>query len=362
MEEQAQFKREIAARRRVRNMLDRQLGLLGNIRTRIEPWCGEARSRVASVFDRQMKKLPKDIDRLTAEIGRIDVQLRAAQFAYLVLTVMAKKGGLSFYAGVVRAILRNPESPREELRSFGHLIDGNVRHEELKFAMIGDRQTNDIEPPSRLLGPGHMVTVRLLSGSYAEKEPPQAKYEFPPTFLADTLAQAKALLLCKNTWDSIRCIGDPPAFNWDVDFGNPGFFPRSPAGTAKGGEIADLRIGIDHILYGIAYTKDAQSITSRVCAGVLAEHLSRSDSGYEKTLNRCDRLPVEGGPESPLPVRRARVLSRLIEAGFHPPQGDSGRMRQQIEELRRVLENRTPRPDDVLREIERALESLHRGP
>ena len=129
-----------------------------------------------------------------------------------VITRMGQKGYL--YPGPVRAILRNPASPLAQLRHFETLIEPLSPNTKSKFAMIGDRQTKDITPPGRLLGE-NIVTIRLhsLSDAVDAKEVEADRTaDSPPQFVADTLAQAKAILLHKKTWGSIRCASRPAYF------------------------------------------------------------------------------------------------------------------------------------------------------
>lgn len=241
-----------------------------------------------------------------AQTEAVQTRERAGQFAGIVLERMGLKGAAPFYAAAVRAILLNPWSPLNELKSFDHLIRGSRPDVTMKFAMVGDRQTLDVEAPMNLLGPRNVLTIRLVSGKYAEQEKLAAKHEHEPMCVAYTLAQAKAIILSKDAWSEIACVGDPPVFNWTVDVGNPEYFPAGAEGPPQ-------RIGLDFVTCGAAMPAATYPIINRICAGILVEHLDRC---RDKAERNAILEPYLGQKLAADPRHRIRVLSSLESAGF----------------------------------------------
>ncbi len=251
---------------------------------------------------------PRSADLLT-QVAQLDqkkttaaARLETAAFVDNVLTRMAHKLDVAFYAAAVRAILRNPRYPLDELRSFAHLIDGSKPKTRMKFAMIGDRQTNDIEPPTKLLKREHLLTIRLVSGRYAVEEPPEKAYDHPPTFVAHTLAQAKAIFLSAGPWRDIVCATDPPVFNWKVNIAKRQYLPS---------DERDDTIGLDHVTCGIEMPTPTFHIINTICSGILVEHLARCDA-HDREAILMPYLNEHGGKD-----RKARIrgLCAIVKTG-----------------------------------------------
>ncbi len=178
---------------------------------------------------------------------------------------MREKKRVTFYAGVIRAIFHDPISPRDQLVSWDKLVSDSPSREKIKFAMIGDRNRNDIIPPQELLGKERVLTIRMLSEKYFDEDdqPPQ-----PATYTVSTLAQAKAILLSRVAWDGIRCTAEPPFFNYVVaaDREESEHKPKSSEDEQK--------IGIVHVLFGVDMAE--YSLIHRVFASILCEFLRRA--------------------------------------------------------------------------------------
>lgn len=249
--------------------------------------------------------------------------MKVVDFVQRVITRMGLKGYL--YPGAIRAILRSPASPRSQLRHFEKLIEPSSPNNKLKFAMIGDRQTKDMQPPAELLGK-HIVTIRLHSLGYAVDEEEKAadrKADPPPQFLADTLAQAKAILLHKDTWKFIQCTSDPPIFNCKVEVSPADFYPEK-------GDTEVSRIGLDYIICGC---KIAYRMTRRICAGILVEHLVQSEEKARQAVLAPYLSP--GSATRPPVAERATLLcagaSRFVaprRSGFVPSAAGAGNRRR----------------------------------
>lgn len=319
---------------------------------------GEALSAINTVRDlieEQERRIPDDYyDKARNSVDRLKTEIRATEFSELVLKRVQEKRVLSFYAAVVRAILREPDFPREALRSFDQLLGKKPIISKLKFAMIGDRQKNDIAPPSELLGDHGILTIRLLCGQYAIDEPPADTDTPQPQFIVGTLAQAKAILLSKIPWQTVKCMGDPPLFNWAVDLVNPDAWPRK-----TGDKIDDAVIGLNYILHGIRYSDDSTA-TRKICSGVLAEHLVRYPKDISKVIEACVRLPQRRIWPDAGPIARCLVLSSLVEAGLRSPTlpaHDAKSVRDQLQLDKEHLDNwpSSERLSAVLSKVQRAL-------
>jgi len=348
-EERSRLERELAEKQTKVEALRRKLqdlaGIKGYITSMIPPEAGAAHV-VEEGFGPHLWPLPQEIKDLEAHIRRVKLQFDAVKFVGLVLKRMAKKGGRAFYAAVIRAILRNPESPRDELRSFAHLIDGRLKKAELKFAMIGDRLDNDIEPPSLVLGPEHIATVHLRSGTYAGPDRTVAR-GVPPRYVADTLAQVKAILLDKETWDGLPCKGDPQVFDWAVNF-NERLQVRDGSG--------DYSVGVDLLLQGIRHATDPRSIVSRICAGILAERLGQHPEEFEGVLNACAELDADS--EETRVGTNALVLCGLVNAGLGDVAELAEKIRQRLGKFETDLQAYAPRTDEVLAKLKQAAAKL----
>lgn len=236
----------------------------------------------------------------------MEKRLRTAGFVDTVLGRLADKAGLSFYAAVIRSILRNQRSPVEELRSMRRLRDVQRRFRPMKIAMIGDRHTKDIRPPLKLLGRDRLLTIRIVSGRYANdpKEPLAGRDETEaPTFIAYTLAQAKALLLAKSVWERVKCADDPPIFGWRI-------LVEDKEADHRPDKLAEDEpvVGLNFVLCGVEMPRDEFSIISGICGGVLAEHLLHCDEqGRDAILSIY--LNAESGK---VPAERVRALRSFV--------------------------------------------------
>ena len=234
-------------------------------------------------------------------------QQKVADFVQWVLDRLAYKGGLSFYAAALRAILRKPHRPLDELRAFRHLLDQSTPRTKIKFAMVGDRQDNDIEPPTILLGQDHLLTIRLLSGKYAKKEIETAP-DNAPLYTLSTLAQAKCVLLSQEAWQTIHCSNDPTIFNWTIvyDPKTEPFIIRKPDDPSPSVSCTLLRCGIE--------MPSTFRLIRRVCAGVLAEGLSKLDKANRMNILRPYLEPSAQRINEDAIVR-VRALSALVLSG-----------------------------------------------
>jgi FMN phosphatase YigB (HAD superfamily) len=236
------------------------------------------RYEILNSFNDETKKY--EDDHFTQEQIRIflneDLYLKrkiTIDFVDKVITRLSSKGGISFYATVIRSILNNPDKPLESLNDFGKLVDMELPNNPFRFAMIGDRQENDIEPVSKLLHKEYIRTIRLLSSTYFREEPFSEDYENNPNFIVHTLAQAKALLLSEQIWDNVFCTYDPPFFCWKVEFEKSG---REILPLDK--EIFNpsnvfLSVGLDIILNGMEMPSFTFPLTNKICRKILKEHL-----------------------------------------------------------------------------------------
>lgn len=229
-----------------------------------------AQNHTALIFAQKDKETAIEITQLNQKLALGEKRQKVADFVELVIWRMNRKE-LQFYASVMRAILRNPTSPRSMLVHFENIIKPFVPDKKIKFAMVGDRQKYDIEPPGKLLQ-NNIVTIRLNSLKYAHKEPVNGEYENPPMFVADTLAQVKAILLSKKTWQAISCASDPLIFNWDIEIasGRRDYFPDPE-------DDNDSRIGLDHIICGCEMPPKPFNTITRICAGILVEYFRQCD-------------------------------------------------------------------------------------
>jgi len=271
---------------------------------------------VDKFFEESLNAIPRNFFTQASKLAdRLRIQIKTTEFAEHVLKRVQEKRVVSFYAAVIRAILRNPDYPLEELRSFDRLLEKEPIRSKLKFVMLGDRQENDIRPPMELLGPKGILTIRLLCGDYAIKEKPEEAEPPFPDYIAHTLAQVKAFLLSTNAWNSVKCVGDPKLFNWAIDetTDKDGMALAPPRVEKEGDAIAS--IGLDYLLYGIRYS-EIESITRKVCAGVLAEHLLANEDALDRILGRTSRLPKRRDWPDVKAVTRFIVVAALIDAGL----------------------------------------------
>jgi beta-phosphoglucomutase-like phosphatase (HAD superfamily) len=239
-------------------------------------------------------------------VDLLEKQLQTAGFVNAVLGRLADKTGLSFYAAVIRSILRNQRSPVEELRSIRRLRSVQRKFRPIKFAMIGDRHTKDIRPPLTLLGRERLLTIRIASGRYANapEEPLEGNDKSDaPTFIVYTLAQAKALLLTKSVWEKVKCADDPPIFGWRI-------LVRKKEVDQPPDKLTEdeSTVGLNFVLRGVEMSRDEFSTISGICAGVLTEYLLRCDGAGRNAI-----LSIYLDAESrKLPAERVRALWSLL--------------------------------------------------
>ncbi len=243
------------------------------------------------------------------DIAEYRLRLKVIEFVTKVLHRLAFKGGVSFYALVIRAILNNPTDPLKSLKNFSELIDKKPNHIPFKFAMIGDRQDNDIEPPTMLLKSEYLLTFRLLSGNYSDDFPTSDQYQ--PTYLAETLSQIKALLLSKDIWKDKHSVYDPPIFCWNIDFENPTNEPSE--NDIRNPHKVYLKIGWEYILCGLRMPKYGYELTNKICRKILLEHLSDNpDQNIKPIIDSTDIYSYHGLDVTKEIQRSSRVLTALV--------------------------------------------------
>ena len=245
-------------------------------------------------------------------------ELQVAACVEMILARLREKLSLSFYAAVIRAIMRNPGRPLDTLRALQSIRREEVGTPRMKFAMIGDRQTKDLHPPLELLADRQngerkgIATIRLLSGEYAKAEatnpdnPDTSDHPHFPDYLALTLAHAKALLLSRDTWQGIECLDqEPPLFNWTVNLGSPTNVPADPANN-------DESIGVDHLLAGMAISHQEFPVISGICSAFLSEYVGRCPPTERQKIIA---MLFDGGKEGSANAKRAARLSSFVLAG-----------------------------------------------
>ena len=170
---------------------------------------------------------------------------------------------------------------------------------------------------------------------------------YPPMFVVDTLAQAKAILLAKETWNEVTCVSDPPIFNWTVDPTNRTNYPDSPK---------DPTIGLGYILRGCEMPYKSFPTINQICAGILEEYFVSCDSKevMEETLK--PHLREVTFPRL-RPSDRASLLCSLVrlKAIFRPPLCEL-----QLEITTRIAAEAESLKEDaeMIGEIRGALESI----
>jgi len=236
------------------------------------------------------KILGEEEDRVVREIVNLDsykelveTRLETADYVERVIRRMARKGGVSFYSAVIRAILRNPNQPREVLRSFASLMEKPYKPVwSTKFVMIGDRLENDIEPPLRLLSKEDILCIRIIAGKYATSKQNSAPKpaELQPHYIIQTLAQAKVLLLSRKVWNETKCAEDPFVFHCSI---------VTDGKDSPQVEKDKLPIELKYIICGIEMTDRGFRIIRQVCSGILGECLIglSSQDDRENLISKC---------------------------------------------------------------------------
>ena len=254
-------------------------------------------------YNEQSINLVKDIVALDEKLETIRRRIWAANFVEHVIEAMGQKVE-TFYACAMRAILRDPAAPRSQIKHFERLLEPSSAPRRLKFAMIGDRQSKDIEPPSELLSE-RIITIRLNSLKHSITEPVEARAEHPPRYVVSTLAEAKAILLAKRAWE-VSCATDPPLFNWKIS-------RESSGESVDRTDFRKSQIDLSHILYGCKLLDSEFRYIGRVCAGILVENLARWDRDEQDHVLE-PFLDRNGGLENE--VRdRACLLCALVRTG-----------------------------------------------
>jgi len=332
-----------------RERIEAWLDQLGKVETKLLVKLPSSQTEAgAGVFSDTRLNGIRDLQDLDRHLDENLKRRKVAEFVGFAIDRMGGKNFLSFYAGAIRAILRNPSAPRSRLVRFGELLDPVSSDRKLKFVMIGDRQLNDIEPPSRLLKE-KVLTVRMNSLEYATREPVRKSRNHPPVYVVDTLAQAKAILMTKETWNELPCASDPPIFNWEVNTTQRLFYPDPKR---------DSSIGINHILCGCMTPYKSFPIINQVCAGILVEHLGNSTSNdVEDVL----RPYLEARSESSDVARDgASLLCALVrlKAVYSPPLSDL-----QLSITRKIAAyfKQLKKDEAIHDDLRSALESIHKN-
>ena len=159
----------------------------------------------------------------------------------------------------------------------------------MKFAMLGDRYDNDIDPPIRLLTKQKLLTLKLQSEKYWKNNSMQYA-QTAPDFIVYTLAQAKAILLDPSNWQAKACADDPPVFNWtiskEIDKIDT-YEVENDLDDQSNGAI----VGLSLLLDGINMPSQEYPTSHRICARILAEYIALSDmkDSYSKhsELSEC---------------------------------------------------------------------------
>ena len=255
------------------------LGIDNNCRAKL---CRRVRSPGAAptALDEERGRLADLQSKLEAEQARVNHQLRATEFVVKVLERMSAKRNRLFYAAVVRSILRSQTRPLDKLRvSFRDLLDvcGEEQVHPMKLAIIGDRMDHDIEPSQFVIGTEKLLTIHLQSEKYHAKGPVDSNCQ--ADFRAYTLAQAKAILMSKSSWQDKCCTTDPLLFDYTVDY-------KAGRGLEYDLDIRHPRVGVSLLVSGI--TAMPGSVTYDVCLAVLCEFLNRKNAHVGDLIDRLD--------------------------------------------------------------------------
>jgi FMN phosphatase YigB (HAD superfamily) len=260
--------------------------------------------------------------KLNQEILQLKRQLHVVEFIEMLLHRLNTKGGVSFYAAVVRAILSNPEAPLDSLRDFEKLADLNLPASPNKFAMIGDRQENDIKPVIELMGRNRVLTIRMLSGKYynIENYKSRVSANTDPDYIVFTLAQAKALLLSDAIWDDKICTYSMPFFCLKIKVEAENKSQRMDYRPSENDILSpgavNVTVGLDIILDGIRISPVIAPLTNKICRQILKEFiLLGAESDFESDVERFLEMIVshqEVGSDNEETLRKARVISSVI--------------------------------------------------
>jgi len=263
--------------------------------------------QVAGVFQKEREAWSAEGAKLYQKQRLIDRQWGVLEFAKLVLDRMAYKGGRSFYAAAIRAVLRNPHAALDKLKSFTELVEGGDPKATLKFAMVGDRPDNDINPVVELLGSKFVLTFRFESAAHYEKSPGAN----PPMFAIQTLAQSKALLLSKKTWNMVDCAGDPDVFGWKIltEDRDEEYLPKKP-------DEDPAKVGVALILEGCQMDTRLYPTIRKICSGILAENFSTDIFDMRETVLAPYLQKGEDYLSEDNRRRRIRLLSAVAQGAI----------------------------------------------
>lgn len=278
-----------------------------------------ASEKFAPFFEEQRRVFLNAVVKNQGTSERINLELSTARFVEAVLERMSEKKGVSFYAAAIRAILRQPSAPLSVMKSFTFLMEPCTHPEpKMKFAMIGDRQDNDIEPPMELLEKSKILTICLKAGKYWKTS--ASKTELNPDHAVPTLAQAKAILLSAESWKNKICSADPTIFNWKIhsDASHyPTHIPPITSDTDRHQKVSasekDYMIGIKYIICGMVMDDRVYPIINSICSGIMVEHLSRlKESERDKELQALETLASD---VVDIAVNRSRLFCSIERTG-----------------------------------------------
>ncbi len=261
------------------------------------------RDRIEKFINDRKKNLISRQVRVQNEMDLLNHRMDCLDCLAAIVDRMREKRRVTFYAGVFRAILHDPISPRDQLILWDKLVSDSPSREKMKFAMIGDRNKNDIVPPQELLGKENILTIRMLSEKYFEED---GESQQTATYTVNTLAQAKAILLSRVAWEGIKCTFEPPFFNYFVVTD-----PKEREQKPRSNEDAP-KIGIDHVLFGIDMVE--YSLIHRVFASILCEFLRKEVALKNEDVARIifDIVCDERHPQC---IRRSMLTISMIVKG-----------------------------------------------
>ncbi|MBN1575062.1 MAG: hypothetical protein JW913_00815 [Chitinispirillaceae bacterium] len=267
------------------------------------------RKEIYDLFSENLSRFTVDLAFFQRELEEYEARQKVLNFMESVLERVSCKGGVTFYASVLRAILDEPKTPLVALRKFSKLIDMSPADRPYKFAMIGDRQDNDIAPPIKLLKPEGILTFRMISPKFSAGD---AASVYTPSYVAETLAQVKAILLSESAWKDTHCVYDPPFFCLKIDFDDRDFLPSSD--EMKNPDEVDLRIGLNVILGGLRMFEGRFALTNKVCEKILYEHIRENPKqDLQPILASVYEIPKNYDTGFVKEVRRSsRVLTTLV--------------------------------------------------
>jgi FMN phosphatase YigB (HAD superfamily) len=293
--------------------------LLGIELDRLSPEEDPADSEIGSVIKKiwvdaykfERSHFARRIAQIKRNLELYEERQKTIQFVETLLQRLSTKGGITFYAAVIRAILNNPEAPLDSLKDFEKLIDFDLPDTPFKIAMIGDRQKNDIEPIIKLLGRKKMLTLRLLSGKYYNTEPINNNL-LDPDYIVHTLAQAKALLLSEDIWANKICTYETPFFCLKIEIDEYKRKEIPSENNLLNPESVSVSVGLDIILTGIQMPSIIFPLTNKICRKILKEFiLLNPDVGLKPIFERIGLFAplVEDRREL---IRKTRLLTSLI--------------------------------------------------